>query len=378
VNIPSSITRSLHRSYLDVFPQGLTITPRAHGIDLSKYDLHFQPTTAPGQLEFVIQRISYRTTRDEAFDALVAGVMQVPVRGGYHYLNSDTDWRLQADKFMGYVAGLDYHFFACDFESAYNTMSAAYAKQAWDWIHYVQQKTGKPVLLYTSLDLYTRYISPSQKIYGIDWNTVPLWTAQWFLTPNPNGTPTLPPGRTSWTLWQYTDQGDGPLYGTARPTACDLDVFNGTPLQMREMLNIGDVTPPPTGESMTKYYRLNTTAANIRTGVGTSYPDKGDLAKGDVVQVDESPVGGWSPYKLAQHADGSWVKLADGTPLDTTNQTKYWSTNAYFVEVAGLPKPVTPPVEPPVSTLPDLPYVITLGDDITYTKATISGVLKPK
>ena len=31
----------------------------------------------------------------------------------------------------------------CDFEGAFNTLSTAFAKQAWDWIAYVKQKTGK-------------------------------------------------------------------------------------------------------------------------------------------------------------------------------------------------------------------------------------------
>ncbi len=235
-----------HPLYFSINPQGETVTPRAHGIDISKYDLFFEPALATGQLNFVVQRISYRTTRDEAFDKLLPGVMSMGIRGGYHYLNSDTPWQKQADAFLSFVAGHDYHFFVCDFEDSFNTMSTAFAYEAWQWIQYVKNKTGKKVLLYAGPYVYKDYIVPSQVRYGIDWNTVDLWTAQWFFIPNPNGTPWMPPGRTAgWKLWQYTDKGDGRIYGVARATACDLDVFNGSPQEMRAWLGIDGSTPPP-------------------------------------------------------------------------------------------------------------------------------------
>lgn len=219
------------------------ITERAHGLDISKYDLFFRPEEATGQLDFVVQRISYRTTRDEAFDTLIGGVLSVPIRGGYHYLNSDTDWKRQADKFIEYVSPYKYHFFVCDFEGAFNVLSMDFANRAWNWIHYVQDKTGVTNLLYTSPSLYKDWIFPSQNKFGINWNSVPLWQAQWLHTPNPNGTPSKVSGRISgWNLWQYTDKGNGKLYGVSRPTACDLDVYNGTVEQMKEWLKI-DTTP---------------------------------------------------------------------------------------------------------------------------------------
>jgi GH25 family lysozyme M1 (1,4-beta-N-acetylmuramidase) len=235
---------NLHRLYFTLFPQDVTITPRAHGLDVSKYDQYFLPNEATAQLDFVIQRVSYGITRDEAFAKLVGGVMQVGIHGCYHYLSSYINWQEQADKFLSYIAGYDYHFLVCDFEGAFNLLNTAFAYSAWRWIKYVEQKTGKPVILYTSPSLYNDYITPSQSLYNIDWNTVALWTAQWFFTPNPDGTPSLPKGRTAgWKLWQYTDKGDGTKYGVARSTACDLDVYNGTPAQMRDWLGIGRPAP---------------------------------------------------------------------------------------------------------------------------------------
>lgn len=274
------MTDLFHRTYFSLFPQGDTVTPRAHGLDISKYDLRFTPATATGQLDFVIQRISYRQTRDEAFETLLPGVMQVPIRGGYHYLNSDTAWRTQADKYLSIIAGHEYHFHACDFEGAFNALSTDFAYQAWQWVQYVQGRTGKRVFLYTSPSLYGTYIYPSQARYGINWNTVPLWTAQWFLTPNPNGTPSNPTGRTGgWSLWQYTSKGNGTLYGAGRSTACDLDVFNGTVPQMRNFLGIGVEPPPPPPGGDVDYYEIKSNSTTDYRSIRSQPDIRGSLLK---------------------------------------------------------------------------------------------------
>lgn len=310
----SQLRAVFHPAYFTLFPQGSFVTPRAHGIDISKYDSFFFPETATAQLDFVIQRISYRLTRDEAFDNLVGGVMQVPIRGGYHYLNSDVDWKAQADRFLSYVAPYQYHFFNCDFEGAFNVLSTEFAYKAWQWIHYVQDKSGIPVLLYTSLDEYNTWIAPSKIKYGINWDTIDLWEAQWFYIPNPDGTPSTPKGRTSgWNLWQYSAKGNGTLYGVARPTACDLNVFNGTVEQMRDWLNLGTGTIPPVppiGEVM-KYKvvwpggvarRSAPSTSNSATSA-TPYPL--DMVV-DVVQ-DNIP-DAVSPADINK----KWVKFSDG------------------------------------------------------------------
>ena len=183
-----------HRLYYLLAPQSAVITTRAHGIDISKYDLEFVPENATGQLDFVWQRISYRLTRDEAFEKLLPGVMRVPIRMGYHYLNSGTDWKAQADAYLSYISGFEYHAHAVDFEGTANVLSQSFAYDAWRWRDYVEQKTGKITHLYTGRYLYQDWLIPSQKTYGINWDTVPLWHAQYFYVPNPDGTPNMPTG----------------------------------------------------------------------------------------------------------------------------------------------------------------------------------------
>lgn len=231
------------------------ITARAHGIDLSKWDVSFDPTKATEQLDFVVQRASYRITKDELFDALNVGVQKVPVRLAYHYLNSDTAWSTQYDKFMSVVADKNFHAYVVDFESAFNVMSPEFAKMAWDFAKRVVTDTGKRCLLYTNFYGYRDYLIPSQTKYGINWNNVDLWIAQYWTTPNPNAVPNLPDGRVGWNMWQYTDKGNGALYGTGRSTACDLNVFNGTLDDMKKFLGI--TTPAPTTDNPTVTFTFN-------------------------------------------------------------------------------------------------------------------------
>lgn len=261
--------------------------------------------------------------------------MQVPIRLGYHYLNSDRTWREQADAYLSFVSGLDYHAHVCDFEDAYNTLSTSFAYDCWKWIDLVSQRTGKPVLLYTGKYTYQDYITPSQKLYGINWDSIPLWIAQYFYIPNPNGTPSLPTGRTGgWHLWQYTDKGNGSLYGTGRPSACDLDVFNGSVEEMRAFLKIGDgqKPPPPTGGTMQGRV---ISFINIRPGAGDLSADLGDLNTGDVIDYSEKVNVTTGQYP------GAWYHITKVTYLSGFVEnaiSSWWCWGKNIEEIAAPPE----------------------------------------
>lgn len=222
---------------------------RARGIDISKYDQGFDPTKATEPIDFVVQRSSYGYTPDELFNVLQPGVQQIPVRLAYHYLSSGLDLNKQVDTFLSNTSGKGFHAYVCDFEGYYNTMSTAFAKMAWDFCKKVAVSTGKRCLIYTNFYNYKDYLVPSQKEYGIDWNIVDLWYANYPNVPNPEGLPPVIPGRiTGWSMWQYSAKGNGAAYGLTRTTAADLDVFNGDVTALREYFKVTDPspTPPPT------------------------------------------------------------------------------------------------------------------------------------
>jgi hypothetical protein len=271
-------------------------------------------------------------TRDEAFEALLPGVLKVPIRMGYHYLATDHTWREQADKYLQCIKGVPYHAHVCDFETAFNTVNMEFVRSTWNWIDYVAQRTGQPTLLYTNYSLYGTWIYPSEKQFGIDWDKVPFWQAQYLFTPDPNKNPSTPTGRTNpWKFWQYTETGNGYQYGTGRPKALDLDVFNGTVTDLKQFLGIDDGTvpptdPPPTGGTMKKgTLKTGTSALNVRSGPSQSYPVITVLYTGDTV------------YGLLE-ASG-WLNAQKIVRKSGATETLNGYCNASYLDLSDVPDP---------------------------------------
>lgn len=285
-------TSILHPLYYSLIQQNSTITPRAHGIDISKHDKGFNPSNTNKQLDFIAQRTSYRLTKDELFDAMVPFVMQVPIRIAYHYYNfgysGDGTWQDQVNFMASIIRGFPFHATAWDFEGAYNVLSRQAAVNSYYAIKELEQKTGMPSFLYTSLSLYNEYIYPTIASDGLNWNSVPLWLAQWLLTPDPNKNPSTPKGRAGlalpWDIWQYTDKGDD--YGTVRNYPTDLNVYNGTVGEMMTRLNVdGETPPPPTnGDVVTHPMDGVTYTTGLRNNV-KYYMHKFDKSKIDAIRV---------------------------------------------------------------------------------------------
>ncbi len=80
----------------------------------------------------------------------------------------------------------------------------------------VEQLSGKPCGLYTAPGFWKQYGSQDPK-----WARRPLWVANWGVT-----TPVVPAPWKTWTYWQFTNKGNGPLYG-AESLDLDMDWFNG-------------------------------------------------------------------------------------------------------------------------------------------------------
>lgn len=200
---------------------------RATGIDISKWDVSFDPRTTTTPPKFVIQRASYGMVKDPLFDTLYTGVAQIPVRGAYHYMSSSAGWKLQADWFLNIVTPKDFHFFVCDFEGTFNQLSIAFVAEAVEWMRYVKAMTGKKVVIYSNISTYQDYLSKDSRT-----KEFPFWIA-WPPTPIPDpqtANPNLPAARKDWIFWQYSfgeHNTFGKTNGVGR-TGCDVDVFNGT------------------------------------------------------------------------------------------------------------------------------------------------------
>ena len=196
---------------------------RAKLIDISKWQGSFTPK---GNLDGVILRASYGLMRDQLFETFTVSARSIPVRGSYHYFSSNVSWEAQAELFLNQVKDKGFHFYGLDFEKGYNNKSAGFASSAKKWIDYVAGETGQKVLLYTNPSTYTEWLRP----YGNWMKDYELWVAQWPYFPKPDtGQPRLPKGRSDWTLWQYSGDGNrkGAEYGV-KSRDVDMNVFNGT------------------------------------------------------------------------------------------------------------------------------------------------------
>jgi GH25 family lysozyme M1 (1,4-beta-N-acetylmuramidase) len=256
---------------------------KAHGVDLSHWDVSFDPEKATGLIDFAIQKASEGTFCDSKFVEIWTGVQKVPIRGAYHYLRSGINWQAQADFFISVVKENDFHFYALDFEGTGNTMGLSFANMAHMWIDYTIAKTGKPVLLYTNPTHYDADLFP----YG-DWmKDFPLWIAQYWPNPKPDMNPGMPKKRKAgdWTIYQYASEtnytGHAKEYGTP-VNSIDLNVFNGTVAVMRSWLKLGEAPAEPTTISTTPAQPATTPT----TASTTSIPTSTDINSPQIEMID--------------------------------------------------------------------------------------------
>ena len=233
---------------------------RAHGIDISKWQVTFDASVNPDDIQFVVMRASVGIMADPIFDQLYESIQPVPIRGAYHYFRSEWGWKEQADKFVELVKDTNLHYFALDVETADNVRSKKFCDDAKRWIDYVAKKTGKKVILYTNPIIYSTWLKP----YGNWMKNYPLWLAQYWFEPDRDKTPGLPEGVTEWSFWQYSADGNnlGDVYGVGS-RSIDLDVFNGTEAELRKFVGAKKGKPKPAAGKITGDLDLNQLARKL-------------------------------------------------------------------------------------------------------------------
>jgi GH25 family lysozyme M1 (1,4-beta-N-acetylmuramidase) len=211
---------------------------RAHGIDISHWQLYYRPLGIPPRpVDFIIQKLSEGIFLDTYYQALKTDTINIPVRGGYHYFRGQWQWKAQMDIFLNALEGYD--FWALDVEKAMNYSGLPILNKPYPGyieaiplaLAYLRQNCKLPGLLYTGAGMWMDWLKPiCSELLKYD-----LWVAHYWYQPNPEGTAnyyTIKGAETmrrDWKFWQYDANGmsgRGREFGVASK-GLDLNVFNG-------------------------------------------------------------------------------------------------------------------------------------------------------
>ncbi len=253
-------------------------------------------------------------------------------RGSYWFYDSRIDPKQQAELWAQQFAGDfgELPLFA-DFEESY---MGAY--KGWkNWYTFLERLkqlvNGKEIAIYTAY-YYWRDNAPNAATQAANleyFHQYPLWIAN-YGTAEPLAP--KPWAKSEWLFWQYTETGDGKLFGV-ESKGIDLNYFNGDLAALRARFNLTDTPPPPPPDPdpipdedtpTGVMYRVTASPSlKVREGPGGAYNSIGLLYTNEKVE------------EINANADRSWLKTrkADGSLIG-------WSSSAYLEVVTGTPPPV--------------------------------------
>ncbi|HCR72359.1 MAG TPA: hypothetical protein DIW23_13000 [Anaerolineae bacterium] len=167
----------------------------------------------------VIIRAGQNLWEDNEFKISWANAKQAGLsRGSYWFYDSRANPKRQAEKWVE-VMGNDLGEMEmwCDFEDRYGGQFTGWRH----WFDFMERL--RQLVPQKQLGVYTGYYYWQEFAAGISYfGKYPLWIA-WY---NPE-LPRIPPIWDDWLYWQFTDNGDGTLYGV-ESLNIDLNYFNGT------------------------------------------------------------------------------------------------------------------------------------------------------
>jgi GH25 family lysozyme M1 (1,4-beta-N-acetylmuramidase)/uncharacterized protein YgiM (DUF1202 family) len=298
----------------------------AIGTDISFYQ--DDPQTPQGvnfikmrdHAHYVIIRAGQNLWGDRDFkvnwrEAKAAGIP----RGSYWFYDSRIDPKLQAEKWVSMFEG-DFGELPLwgDFEDNYNGSFKGW-KNWYNFLEHVKKliPAGKEIGIYTGY-YYWRENTVGAGIPNASLNyfkQYPLWIANYGVS-----SPLVPAPWDTWTLWQFTDNGDGILYGV-ESLNIDLNYFNGDANEFRQRFGLSN-TPPPPPPPPSNNYRVTVASLKVREGPGLSFKQIGSITINEVVE------------KINANSDGTWlnVRKLDGSLTG-------WSFAAYLQNLSGQTPP---------------------------------------
>jgi len=273
--------------------------------------------------DFVIIRAGQNLWPDSDFkynwvEAKKAGLP----RGTYWFYDSRADPKRQAELWVDLMDGDlgELPLFA-DFEEAYSGQYKGWRKW-YDFLERLKELVGrKEIAIYTAF-YYWRDNAPSattEKDKLEYFRQYPLWIANYGVNEPAVPQPWVKDG---WLFWQFTETGDGKLYG-AESKGIDLNYFNGDAKAFRMRFNLSDSggIPPGDGEEEGTKYRVE---LSIREGPSLDENLVGTLQQDEIVeQLDTTDNDSWVQIKRADGTTGwitmNYLIIQETTPPDDGN-----------------------------------------------------------
>jgi lysozyme len=222
----------------------------ARGLELAIYQpvVDWAVLTQATGINFVVVKASEARTQDPLFQQHWAGAKAAGLlRGAYHFLRQATDPQAQVDAFLNALGGDPGELPpTLDIEDTRMTSPSAMAAAAQFWLRAVESALHRKPMIYTA----AWWWNPGLFFGGRypDWApSYDLWVASW---PMKKSVPTIaqieqaqfkpimPKSWTSWRFWQYSGDAatvPGITNTNGSPVTVDLDVFNGTPDDLRAL-----------------------------------------------------------------------------------------------------------------------------------------------
>jgi lysozyme len=196
-------------------------------IDISHFQSHidFAKVAASGITAIIAKATQGSGIKDVTFDDHKNAARGTFLWGSYHFGTGD-DVQLQVQNYLKVAKPTASDLICLDFEANRNGPSMSLA-QARDFVSLCQASLGRWPVLYAGHVLKEALGSHPDPVLA----NCPLWLAQY------GPTAVLPPGWSTYTLWQFTDGsvGSKPLPGPIDGLGlCDRDRFAGTPDELQQ------------------------------------------------------------------------------------------------------------------------------------------------
>ncbi len=312
------------------------VSSNAVGVDVSLWDNVVDFGKMRASAEFVFIKAGQNREPDKNFrsnwnEAKKAGMP----RGSYWFYDSRAKPEQQAQLWMELLQG-DFGELplVIDLEETYEGRYLGWK----NWRIFIEQlkemSPGKEVAIFTRQSYWrNNTLNPATQASDIEYfRQYPLWIAHYGAV---KPSIPIPWSADEWLFWQYTDKGDGTLYGVESGKV-DLNYFNGdlnafqarfgirssvSPAMSQEISDsttdvvTGNITQTNLSEPVIYKAMVVATTLNVRNGAGPSYQITRTLKKDAVVEVFEEIRNEPENNYWGRIGPGQWISISDNTAV---------------------------------------------------------------